>query len=95
MQEAGSKQDASSDTLRLLAYSEYQLGEYENAGKRFEAVVEKDPSDHASLYILARLYAQKGEFAKAEQSVERALAEKPDEEMYKAFRDELKKETAR
>lgn len=59
LQEAGSKQDASSDTLKLLAYSEFQLGEFENAEKRSEAVVEKDPSDHASLYNLARLYAQK------------------------------------
>ncbi|XBO85475.1 tetratricopeptide repeat protein [Bacillus licheniformis] len=95
LQEAGSKPDASSDTLKLLAYTEIKLGEYENAEKRFEAVVEKDPSDHASLYNLAWLYAEKGELAKAEQSVERALAEKPDEEMYKKLRDEIKKESAR
>ncbi|MCY9150141.1 tetratricopeptide repeat protein, partial [Bacillus haynesii] len=95
LQEAGSKPDASSDTLKLLAYTEIKLGEYENAEKRFEAVVEKDPSDHASLYNLAWLYAQKGELAKAEQSVERALAEKPDEEMYKALQDDIKKKTAR
>ncbi|MCY8099950.1 rhomboid family intramembrane serine protease [Bacillus haynesii] len=95
LQEAGSKPDASSDTLKLLAYTEIKLGEYENAEKRFEAVVEKDPSDHTSFYNLASLYAQKGELAKAEQSIERALAEKPDEEMYKALRDEIKKKTAR
>lgn len=95
LKEAGSKPDASSDTLRLLAYSEIRLGEYENAEKRFEAVVEKDPSDHASLYSLAWLYTQRGELAKAEQSIERALAEKPDEEMYKKLRDEIKKESAR
>ncbi|ATH92397.1 peptidase S54 [Bacillus glycinifermentans] len=89
LQEAAGRKDASSDILKILAISEIQLGEYDTAEKRLAALVRKDPSDHASFYYMAVLYVGKGELKKAEQSVEQALKEKPDEKMYQMLKNEI------
>ncbi|MCY8034771.1 rhomboid family intramembrane serine protease [Bacillus sonorensis] len=94
LQEAAGRKDASTDILKVLATAEIQLGEYDSAEKRLAAVVEKDPIDHASLYNLAWLYNRKGELEKAEQTVEKALKEKPDEDMYKTLKKEINNEMA-
>ncbi|WP_077736424.1 rhomboid family protein [Bacillus sonorensis] len=95
LKEAGDDPNASIESLKLLAVSEMQLDQYEGAEKHLKMVVKKDPSDHASHYNLAVVYARQGEWSKAEQSVRKALKEKPDEDIYQTLHDKLKKKRLR
>lgn len=53
------QKDASADLLKILAVSDIQIGEYDQAISLLERAVQKEPKNHTSYYYLALLYAEK------------------------------------
>ncbi len=67
-----SKGEAGHDLTRLRARILFATGDEEEAVRKLERVVEKDPFDGLSLILLARHYGEKGENERAELLFERA-----------------------
>ncbi|PSA99661.1 rhomboid protease YqgP [Bacillus halotolerans] len=76
------QKDASADLLKILAVSDIQIGEYDQAISLLERAVQKEPKDHASYYNLALLYAEKNELGQADKAIRTAVKLKPKEERY-------------
>ncbi|MEC1753966.1 rhomboid protease YqgP [Bacillus mojavensis] len=76
------QKDASADLLKVLAVSDIQIGEYDQAISLLERAVQKEPKDHASYYNLALLYAEKNELGQADQAIRTAVILKPKEKRY-------------
>ncbi|MCY7899170.1 rhomboid protease YqgP [Bacillus inaquosorum] len=83
------QKDASVDLLKILAVSDIQIGEYDQAISLLERVVEKEPKDHASYYNLALLYAEKNELGQAEEAIKSAVKLKPKEQRYKELQQQI------
>ncbi|NTU25096.1 rhomboid family intramembrane serine protease [Bacillus tequilensis] len=83
------QKDASVDLLKILAVSDIQIGEYDQAISLLERAVKKDPKDHASYYYLASLYAEKNELGQAEKAIKSALSLKPNEQHYKELQRQI------
>ncbi|MCY9078110.1 rhomboid protease YqgP [Bacillus inaquosorum] len=86
---AAEQKDASADLLKILAVSDIQIGEYDQAISLLERVVEKEPKDHASYYNLALLYAGKNELGQAEEAIKSAVKLKPKEQRYKELQQQI------
>ncbi|MDG3074254.1 rhomboid protease YqgP [Bacillus halotolerans] len=78
------QKDASADLLKILAVSDIQISEYDQAISLLERAVQKEPKDqdHASYYYLALLYAEKNELGQADKAIRTAVKLKPKEERY-------------
>ncbi|PHI50074.1 rhomboid family intramembrane serine protease [Bacillus halotolerans] len=76
------QKDASADLLKILAVSDIQISEYDQAISLLERAVQKEPKDHASYYYLALLYAKKNELGQADKAIRTAVKLKPKEERY-------------
>ncbi|MEC1548377.1 rhomboid protease YqgP [Bacillus rugosus] len=83
------RKDASGDLLKILAVSDIQLGEYDQAVSLLERAVKKDPKDHASYYYLAWLYAEKNELGQAEKAIKSAVKLKPKEQRYTELQQQI------
>ncbi|MBD5026844.1 tetratricopeptide repeat protein, partial [Xanthomonas citri pv. citri] len=83
------QKDASADLLKILAVSDIQIGEYDQAVSLLERAVKKEPKDHASYYNLALLYAEKNELAQAEKAIQTAVKLKPKEQRYKELQRQI------
>ncbi|MEK5081414.1 rhomboid protease YqgP [Bacillus sp. FSL H8-0515] len=83
------QKDASVDLLKILAVSDIQIGEYDQAISLLERAVEKEPKDHASYYNLALLYAEKNELAQAEKAIKSAVKLEPKEQRYKELQQQI------
>ncbi|MDZ5721961.1 rhomboid protease YqgP [Bacillus sp. SXabc123] len=83
------QKDASADLLKILAVSDIQIGEYDQAISLLERAVEKEPKDHASYYYLALLYAEKNELGQAEEAIKSAVKLKPKEQRYKELQQQI------
>ncbi|MFP7230769.1 rhomboid protease YqgP [Bacillus subtilis] len=83
------QKDASVDLLKILAVSDIQIGEYDQAIPLLERAVEKEPKDHASYYNLALLYAEKNELAQAEKAIKSAVKLEPKEQRYKELQQQI------
>ncbi|MDY7430714.1 rhomboid protease YqgP [Bacillus sp. V26] len=76
------QKDASADLLKVLAVSDIQIGEYDQAISLLERAVQKEPKDHASYYNLALLYAEKNKLGQADEAIRTAVKLKPKEKRY-------------
>ncbi|MEC1664314.1 rhomboid protease YqgP [Bacillus halotolerans] len=76
------QKDASAGLLKVLAVSDIQIGEYDQAISLLERAVQKEPKDHASYYYLALLYAEKNELGQADKAIRTAAKLKPKEKRY-------------
>ncbi|MFQ6320970.1 rhomboid protease YqgP [Bacillus halotolerans] len=78
------QKDASADLLKILAVSDIQISEYDQAISLLERAVQKEPKDqdHASYYYLALLYAEKNELGQADKAIRTAAKLNPKEERY-------------
>lgn len=83
------QKDASADLLKVLAVSDIQIGEYDQAISLLERAVQKEPKDHASYYNLALLYAEKNELGQADKAIRTAVKLEPKEEHYKKLQQEI------
>ncbi|MGF7532593.1 rhomboid protease YqgP [Bacillus mexicanus] len=80
---------ASVNLLRILAVSDIQIGEYDQAVSLLERTVKKDPKDHVSYYYLALLYTEKNELGQAEKAIKSAVNLKPKEQRYKKLQQQI------
>ncbi|QJC96843.1 Rhomboid family serine protease [Bacillus mojavensis] len=83
------QKDASADLLKILAVSDIQIGEYDQAISLLERAVQKEPKNHTSYYYLALLYAEKNELGQADKAIRTAVKLEPKEEHYKKLQQEI------
>lgn len=89
LSEARTLKDASIEMTYLLAYSEYRLGNVNEAIEYLKEVIEKDSAFHQAYYVLSLIYAEQNEFAKAKEAIELALKIDPDRKEYQLVKEQL------
>ncbi|OLS34095.1 rhomboid family intramembrane serine protease [Alkalihalophilus pseudofirmus] len=73
----------------LMAYLEYEFGQYEKARESLLKTVELRPSFHEAHYNLALTHSRLGNTEEAIASLEEAIALAPEEEDYQALYDDI------
>ncbi|PCK20834.1 rhomboid family intramembrane serine protease [Bacillus pumilus] len=90
LEEYVQQKDASAEALHIYALSEAQLGHLDKAIQLMQKSLEKDPNEPNKLYHLSLLYAEKGDTAKAEERIEEALKQDPQNDQFLKLKQYIK-----
>ncbi|OLP65588.1 Rhomboid protease GluP [Bacillus pumilus] len=82
LEKFANQEDASAEALHIYALSEAQLGHLDRAIQFLQKSIGKDPDEPNKRYHLSLLYVEKGDTVKAEDQLQKALKQDPQNEQF-------------
>jgi tetratricopeptide (TPR) repeat protein len=88
------RQRAQLKKLSEDAAAAYSSGKYDLAVRNLEQVAQQAPNDPDVQYALAQAYRGKGDFGRAREQIEKAVAQDPNNQMYRSVQSGISQESS-